>query len=45
MEKKVYIIPQSEVTNLGPLGRWMKDLGEASLAGHMSAPRRKTEVF
>ena len=45
MKKRNYIIPQSEVTNLGALGRWMKDLGEASLASHMGAPARRTEVF
>ncbi len=45
MEKKKYIVPQSEVTNLGALGRWMKDLGEASMPAHMAPPARRTEVF
>lgn len=44
MKKKLYIIPQSEVTHLGSLGRWMKELGEASLPAH-TAPARRTEVF
>lgn len=44
MKKKVYIIPRSEVTNLGSLGRWMKELGEASLAAHM-APVQRTQAF
>lgn len=44
MEKKVYIIPQSKITNLGSLGCWMKELGPASLAAHMAPPRR-TSVF
>jgi hypothetical protein len=45
MKKRNYIIPQSEVTNLGALGRWMKDFGEASLPNHMGAPKRRTDVF
>ena len=44
MEKKIYTIPQSEVIHLGPLGRWMKELGEASLASH-PAPARPPKAF
>ena len=45
MKKRIYIIPQSEVTNLGALGRWMKDLGEGSLAAQPAPPVRRTDVF
>ena len=45
MEKKIYTIPQSEVILLGSLGRWMKDLGEASLASHPGAPERQPKAF
>ena len=45
MEKKIYIIPQLEVIHLGPLGRWMKELGEASLASHPGAPERQPKAF
>ena len=45
MEKKVYIIPQSEVTNLGLLGQLMHELGSGSLPAHMAPTNRRTEVF
>jgi hypothetical protein len=45
MEKRIYVLPQTEVTNLGALGRWMKELGEASLASHMGAPERQPKAF
>lgn len=46
MEKKVYIAPLSEVTNLGVLGRWMKDLANPSdTPAQMAPPSRRTDVF
>ena len=43
MEKKQYTTPLSEVTDLGALGRLMKELGEASMPVQ-PAPERK-DVF
>lgn len=45
MEKKKYIAPLNEVTELGALSRLMKDLGGGSLPAHAGAPQRRTEVF
>jgi len=44
MKKKIYIAPFSSVTNLGAIGRLMKDLGPASLSAHPS-PRQRVAVF
>ena len=45
MEQKVYITPQLEVTNLGALGRWMKDLANPSDTAAQPAPVLRTNVF
>ncbi len=44
MKKKVYIVPQSEVTNWELLGRLMYELGPSSVPKHM-APSHRMEAF
>ena len=43
MKKKVYIIPQLEVTSLGVLGKWMKDIVNPSDMPAEMAPGQRTD--
>jgi len=44
MEKRIYVLPQTEVTNLGVLSRLMSELGIASLPSQ-PAPERQPKAF
>lgn len=47
MKKKMYVVPQLELTNLGSLNKWMKELGPASMPSEPeSAPTpRRPKAF